>query len=111
MDLGFAMSTETATAASAEMDFSAMPADEPRIVSYRAKWNIGAKVFRGTVPMFGLEPDGSLARSLRRAALGAFRALELRDYARIDLRVDGAGRPFVIDVNPNCDIAPDAGVA
>ena len=35
----------------------------------------------------------------------------MRDYGRVDLRVDAAGVPWVIDVNPNCDISPDAGVA
>ena len=39
------------------------------------------------------------------------RAVELRDYGRVDLRVDAAGQPWVIDVNPNPDISPDAGVA
>jgi hypothetical protein len=43
------------------------------------------------------------------AALGAFEALELRDYGRVDIRLDSAGTPYVIDVNPNCDLSHQAG--
>lgn len=92
----------------AEIDFSGMPADVPNIVSYKAKWDTSTKEYKGTVPVFDTTTE-VLARRLRKAALGAFRALSLRDYARIDLRVDAEGRPFVVDVNPNCDLAPDAG--
>lgn len=92
----------------AEIDFSGMPADVPNIVSYKAKWDTSTKEYKGTVPVFDTTNE-VLARRLRKAALGAFRALSLRDYARIDLRVDAEGRPFVVDVNPNCDLAPDAG--
>lgn len=92
----------------AEIDFSGMPANVPKIVSYKAKWHTRTKEFKGTVPVYGTT-DEALSRRLRKAALGAFRALSLRDYARVDLRVDAQGRPFVVDVNPNCDIAPDAG--
>jgi D-alanine-D-alanine ligase len=48
---------------------------------------------------------------VERVARAAWDALGLRDYGRIDLRVDAAGTPWVIDVNPNPDISPDAGVA
>ena len=92
----------------AEIDFSGMPANAPKIVSYKAKWHKKTKEYKGTVPVYDTT-DETLARRLRKAALGAFRALSLRDYARVDLRVDSQGRPFVVDVNPNCDIAPDAG--
>ena len=94
----------------AEIDFSGLPANAPRIVSYRAKWHERTREYKSTMPMFGLA-DEVLARKIRRAALGAFNALCLRDYARIDIRVDASGRPFVIDVNPNSDLSPDAGFA
>ena len=45
------------------------------------------------------------------AACAAFAALELRDYARVDLRVAADGTPYVIDVNPNCDLSDGAGVS
>lgn len=94
-----------------EIDFSKLPADRPRIVSYAAKWDESSPEYMGTtpVPVRDLSPHTKAA--IERAAIGAFRALELRDYGRVDFRVSEDGTPYVIDVNPNCDISPDAGVA
>lgn len=93
-----------------EIDFAAMPADRPRIVSYAAKWDENHVDYAGTkpVPLRGLSEP--LMEEIRRVSLAAWRAVDLRDYGRVDLRVD-ATTPWVIDVNPNPDISPDAGVA
>ena len=94
-----------------EIDFAAMPSDRPRIVSYAAKWDESHVDYAGTkpVPVQNLAP--TVAAEIERVAKAAFRAVDLRDYGRVDLRVDDAGTPWVIDVNPNPDISPDAGVA
>ena len=94
-----------------EIDFSAMPADRPRIVSYAAKWDERHVDYVGTKPVPLRNATPALTAAVEDAALGAWHALGLRDYGRIDLRVDAAGTPWVIDVNPNPDISPDAGVA
>jgi D-alanine-D-alanine ligase len=95
-----------------EIDFAAMPADRPKIVSYAAKWEETHVDYAGTkpVPMIGADRSPELVREIERVAIAAYRAVELRDYGRVDLRVDGAGTPWVIDVNPNPDISPDSGV-
>ncbi len=94
-----------------EIDFSKLPPGVPRIVSYAAKWDESSPEYRGTEPIKATDLPAPLKASIERAAIMAFRALELRDYARVDFRVADDGTPYVIDVNPNCDISPDAGVA
>ena len=94
-----------------EIDFSAMPADRPRIVSFEGKWVESSPEFAGTKPVACAPLDPAVEDRIRRVASTAFAAMELRDYARLDLRVDAAGTPYVIDVNPNCDISAGAGFA
>jgi D-alanine-D-alanine ligase len=94
-----------------EIDFAAMPSDRPRIVSYAAKWDEAHVDYAGTKPVPLRDATPALVGAVERVARGAWDALGLRDYGRVDLRIDGAGQPWVIDVNPNPDISPDAGVA
>lgn len=94
-----------------EIDFAAMPADRPRIVSYAAKWDELHVDYAGTKPVPLRNASRELIAGVEQVARDAWAALGLRDYGRIDLRVDAADTPWVIDVNPNPDISPDAGVA
>jgi D-alanine-D-alanine ligase len=94
-----------------EIDFSNMPAGRPHIVGYAAKWDENSPEYNGTTPVAVKDMPASMRASIERTAVAAFKALELRDYGRVDFRVAEDGTPYVIDVNPNCDISPDAGVA
>jgi len=94
-----------------EIDFSNLPPDQPHIVSYDAKWRTGSVEDLGTQPVMHPELPPNVAARLRRAATEACRAVGVRDYGRVDIRLSATGVPFVIDVNPNCDLSPDAGYA
>jgi D-alanine-D-alanine ligase len=94
-----------------EIDFAAMPSDRPRIVSYEGKWVPSSPEYAGTRSVKA-QPLSPRARvRCEEAAEKAFHALELRDYARVDLRLAADGTPYVIDVNPNCDLSDGAGVS
>lgn len=94
-----------------EIDFSAMPPGRPHIVSYAAKWDENHVDYAGTRPALMQDVSADVERAIQTVAIAAYQALGLRDFGRIDVRVDATGRPWVIDVNPNCDLSPDAGVA
>lgn len=94
-----------------EIDFSNLPPDRPRIVSYDAKWRTGSVDDLGTQPVVMPPVPSAVAARIRRVAVDAFRAVGVRDYGRVDLRLSSNGTPYVIDVNPNCDISRDAGFA
>jgi D-alanine-D-alanine ligase len=94
-----------------EIDFSALPPDAPRIVSYDAKWTTGSVEDLGTTPVLHPSLPNAVAARVRRAAAEAFRAVGVRDYGRVDVRLASTGVPYVVDVNPNCDLSPHAGMA
>jgi D-alanine-D-alanine ligase len=95
----------------AEIDFGGMPRGLWRIVSYRSKWECGSDEDLGGVPRCPADLPTELAGEARRVALAAWRALGGHGYGRVDMRIDAAGRPWILEVNANPDFAPDAGLA
>ncbi len=95
----------------AEIDFSGLPAHLPQIVTYDGKWLADSPECLGTEAIAGRATAPDLERAIVATALAAYRIVGLRDYGRIDLRVSAERGPFVIEVNPNPDISPDAGLA
>jgi D-alanine-D-alanine ligase len=81
------------------------------VVSYDAKWKSGSEDDLGTVAVLHPVLPTAIAARVRRAAADAFRAVGVRDYGRVDVRLSAGGVPYVVDVNPNCDLAPTAGMA
>jgi D-alanine-D-alanine ligase len=93
----------------AEMEFEGFPPGKPRIVGYLAKWDPQSYEYRHTVRRFlgGAEPE--LAKSLTRISLKCWSVFRLEGYARVDFRVDEQGQPWVLEINANPGLAPDAG--
>lgn len=84
-----------------EMDFSRLHPSKPRIADAKAKWEKGTAEYRGTRSVLAdIPPD--LAAKLNQAAIGAYRALRVRDYGRVDFRVTESGEAYVIEVNASC---------
>lgn len=84
-----------------EIDFSGLPERAARILDSSAKWDEDSVRFKGTRAVLAEIPAELKAR-LQEVALGAYRALHVRDYGRVDLRINAAGEPFVIEVNASC---------
>ncbi|MDB4985028.1 MAG: D-alanine--D-alanine ligase [Myxococcaceae bacterium] len=92
-----------------EIDFSVLAPELPRFVTYDSKWNPESPEYvTKSVPA---ELDASLRAEVERVARSAFVALGGSSYGRVDMRLDVAGQPCVIDVNPNNDLHPEAGLA
>ncbi|GAB4293397.1 MAG: D-alanine--D-alanine ligase [Roseovarius sp.] len=95
-----------------EILFDTLPAGAPRIVDYGAKWDPDCPAYHHTPRRFGLEArEPRLAAELARLSRAVWDLFDLAGYARVDFRVDADGRPWVLEVNTNPCLAPDAGFA
>jgi D-alanine-D-alanine ligase len=94
----------------AEIRFMDWPADKPRMVGWQAKWDASSPEYTGTPRTFAFaETDAPLLAELVRISRACWRLFSLRGYARVDFRVDAAGAPWVLEINTNPCLAPDAG--
>ena len=94
-----------------EIIFAQAPGIRWPIVTYDAKWATGSAADRATTPRCPAELSAPLAQRLQDLAVRAYRLLGCRDYARIDFRVNHVNESFVLEVNPNPDYHPGAGLA
>ncbi|UCF89959.1 MAG: D-alanine--D-alanine ligase [Desulfobacterales bacterium] len=96
----------------AEIIFQDYPADKLRIVGYRAKWEPESFEYKHTPRCFDFAPhDTPLLGKLAAVAQRCWRVFALSGYARIDFRVDGRGQPWILEINANPCLSPDAGFA
>ena len=95
----------------AEIDFGNMPKGMWRIVTYRSKWEQGSDEDLGSAPRCPARLPASVATQLRRIAVAAWRISGGSGYGRVDMRIDERGKPWILEVNANPDLAPDAGLA
>jgi len=80
-----------------------------KIYGYHAKWTPDSAAYIGTLRRFGLEQDEpKLAKTLKQFAMAVWTFFGFSGYARVDFRVDSSDAPFIIDVNPNPYLSPDA---
>ncbi|OGQ88771.1 MAG: hypothetical protein A2512_03990 [Deltaproteobacteria bacterium RIFOXYD12_FULL_56_24] len=93
----------------AEIDFSGFPAELHRIVSYKAKWDEDSFEYHHTRRIFPDNLPEPLQQAMRHLAQDCFALFGLRDYARVDLRLDRHGRLTILEINANPCLSPDAG--
>jgi len=94
----------------AEMQYLDFPVDKPRILNYASKWDTGSFEYSHTVRTFKIaESDRDLSLSLADLTRKCWDVFELRGYARVDFRVDENNKPYILEINTNPCISPDAG--
>lgn len=92
------------------IDYSVFTDYHDRLCTFDAKWNVATEAFQKTSVECPAQVEPLLRRRIERVALKAYRALRIRDYGRIDLRVRN-GVPYVLDVNTNPDVTAEGGFA
>lgn len=94
-----------------EIEFTGLPDNLPKIVTYDGKWIAESVYYENTIPKCPAVLEDELKKTVEKTALESFTAMGCRDYARVDIRINKQGVPFVIEVNPNPDISTDSGFA
>jgi D-alanine-D-alanine ligase len=95
----------------AEVNYTDLPPDIPPIMSYAAKWMETTVEYQKTSVTCPAVVEPELARRIGQVALDAFRAVGGWGYGRVDVRLDEAGEPRVLDVNCNCCLDEGMGLA
>jgi D-alanine-D-alanine ligase len=84
-----------------EIDFTGFPEGVPKVMDSKAKWDERSKEYKGTRSVLAQLPDELRAR-LQKVAVDAYRALRVRDYGRVDIRLTDTGDIYVLEVNASC---------
>jgi len=92
-----------------EIDFTRMPDNLHKIVSYQAKWDPHHEAYHKTIPVCPAELPLKIENQAKDMAKKAFRLMGCRDYARIDMRLAPDNTLYVLEVNPNPDLTEGAG--
>jgi len=94
----------------AEIVFKNFKGDKPKIVDFKAKWEMESFEYVNTVREFpGKSINPVLKGKLISTALKCWDIFGLKGYARVDMRTDTNENPFVIEINANPCISPDGG--
>lgn len=96
----------------AEILFQDYPPEKPKWLNYRSKWEEDSFEYQHTPRTFDIpRQDDRLIRQLVDIARNCWNLFALHGYARVDFRVDEQGNPFVLEINANPCLSPDAGFA
>jgi len=90
-----------------ELVFKEVPPDEPKIATYRAKWDEEYRKKWGLQNQFADALDPALAKDIVQTCRRIYRLLTIDGYARVDLRVTPANEIYFIEANPNPILAAD----
>ena len=84
-----------------ELDLSKLPKGMPRIASLDVKFEKDTEAYKLTKSAIAEDLDEETVTKISEIAIKAYRAVKLRDYGRIDMRLSSKGEVYVIEANPN----------
>jgi D-alanine-D-alanine ligase len=84
-----------------ELDLSDLPEGTPRIAGTEVKWERGTDAYKKTKLRIPENLSEEMLAEIQETAVTAYRALEIRDYARADVRLTADGKIYLLEVNPN----------
>jgi D-alanine-D-alanine ligase len=90
-----------------ELLFKEVPPDEPKIATYRAKWDEEYRKRWGLQNQFAEGLDPALATDIQERCKRIYHLLTIDGYARLDLRVTANHEVYFIEANPNPILAED----
>jgi D-alanine-D-alanine ligase len=88
-----------------ELVFEKMPEDVPHIATRKVKWDPKYQKKHGITSREAQGLSAEMKQKIQNVCKRTYRALGLTGYARIDLRLKESGEIFVIEANPNPEIA------
>jgi D-alanine-D-alanine ligase len=91
-----------------ELDLSKLPDGMPKIAGYEVKFDVTTEAYRVTKSAPAKDLDEEIVTRIHQTAVTAYRALKLRDYGRIDMRLTEDGKVYVLEANPNPWLDPAA---
>ena len=83
------------------------PKQLAQIYSYEAKWIADTRENPLNIFSCPADIDKTLYERIETVALKTYKVLRCKDWSRIDIRLDSAGEPNIIEVNPLPGILPD----
>ena len=90
-----------------ELVFKEVPPDEPKIATYKAKWDDEYRERWGLKNQFAEDLDPAVVRDIQQTCKRIYRLLTLDGYARMDLRLTEDNKVYFIEANPNPILASD----
>lgn len=90
-----------------ELVFREVPPDEPKIATYKAKWDEAYRERWGLENRFAENLEPTLVRHIESVCKRIYHLLTIDGYARVDLRLNAQNELYFIEANPNPILAPD----
>lgn len=92
-----------------EIDYSWISSPLERLLTYDAKWIDTSPYYQNTATICPAALDPKTERRVKKVAIEAYRAVGIRDFGRADIRLNDNLEPYIIEVNENPNLSPDAG--